>query len=368
MSVMTERVVSVGANAGIIDCDIHPLMRSPSHLKTYLPQRWREYFDAFGSHHRQPFAESEIYPKASPHISRRDAVPPSGPPGSDLAFMQEQLLDPNNITYGILQVLRPAGANEQNQDYGAAVCAALNEWQLQEWTGQDRRLRASLMVTQETPDQAITEIKRRSKLQDFAVVSLSQRSLEPLGRRRYWPIYAEAVECDLPIGLHNTGNNGHSPVPGGGWCSFYAEYHQLSQISMQAIVTSFIMEGVFEQFPKLRVLLIEGGFTWLPALGWRLDRLWERLRAEVPHVKRPPSEYIRKHFWLSTQPMDHVGQPDQLRRIVDWIGWDRLVFSSDYPHWDYDDARYAFPIRMSEDERAGLLRGNAARLLGSRLS
>src|SRR5690606_13099060 len=131
---------------------------------------------------------------------------------------------------GVLQVLRPAGANQSNEDYAAAVCAALNEWQVAEWTSQEPRLRASLMAPQESPDAAVAEIRRRGRERDFAVVSLSQRSLEPLGRRRYWPIFAAAVECDLPIGLHNTGNNGHPPVPGSGWCSFYAEYHQLAQI------------------------------------------------------------------------------------------------------------------------------------------
>ena len=47
-----------------------------------------------------------------------------------------------------------------------------------------------------------------------------------------------------------------------------------------------VLEGVFEEFPKLRVLLVETGFAWAPALCWRLDQHWERMRDEVPHVKR----------------------------------------------------------------------------------
>ena len=72
----------------------------------------------------------------------------------------------------------------------------------------------------------------------------------------------------------------------------------------QAVVASMIFEGLFEQYRDLKVVLIESGFGWLPALGWRLDKHWARMRDEVPHVKRPPSEYIREHFWVSTQPME----------------------------------------------------------------
>jgi uncharacterized protein len=209
---------------------------------------------------------------------------------------------------------------------------------------------------------AIAEIDRRANDANFAQVMLNQRTLEPIGRQRYREIIAAAVAHDLPIGVHSNGRNGHPALPGGGWPSYTVEQQTLSVTAMQSLLTSLVFEGVFEEFPRLRVALIEGGFTWLPPLTWRLDRLWERWRSELSKVPRPPSEYIREHVWLSTQPMEHGDDSRYLREVFDLIGWDRLCYASDYPHWDFDDPRYAFPFPMSEAERRLITYDNAKSL------
>jgi predicted TIM-barrel fold metal-dependent hydrolase len=83
---------------------------------------------------------------------------------------------------------------------------------------------------------------------------------------------------------------------------------------------------------------------------------------EVPHLTRPPSEYIKRNFWYTTQPMEEPPQPELLRRTFDWVGWDRLLFSSDYPHWDQDDPSYAFNMKMTPAERRQICRTNAEQL------
>jgi predicted TIM-barrel fold metal-dependent hydrolase len=344
---------------GIIDCDIHPVMRSPGELKKYLSPDWHEHLDTYGTFVRQPFVNGDIYPRAAPYLSRRDAMPPNGgPPGSDLEFMREQLLDLHNVEIGVLQVLG-GGTHQRNIDYGAALSSAINDWQVAEWLDRDDRLRGSISITQEFPEGAAREIRRHGPDKRFAQIGMSQRSLEPAGRRRYWPIYEAAVEFNLTLGIHTGGYNGHAPVPGGGWPSFYAEQHHLINVCQQNVLSSLVMEGVFEQFPTLRVVLVEGGFTWAPALTWRLDNLWEKMRSETPRVKRPPSEYIKQHVWFTTQPVDDMGSPERLRKMCELVGWDRLCFSSDYPHWDFDDPRFAFTFRLKEEERLAVFNRNA---------
>ena len=129
--------------------------------------------------------------------------------------------------------------------------------------------------------------------------------------------------------------------------------------SKEALVTSLVSEGVFEHLPNLRVALVEGGFAWLPSLSWRLDKHYKRLREEVPHLKMLPSEYIRQNIWVTTQPIEEPEHPEDLIATCEWIGWDRIMFSTDYPHWDQDDPRYAFKVKVPEKEKRMLYRDNA---------
>src|SRR5262245_47693689 len=90
----------------VIDCDIHPSLHTRADLYPFLAKRWQRHLETYGGHLRTPFTSTTPYPRSSPLLARRDAWPPSGgPPGSNLAFMRQQHLDPINIEFGMLQVL-----------------------------------------------------------------------------------------------------------------------------------------------------------------------------------------------------------------------------------------------------------------------
>ncbi len=343
----------------IVDCDIHPTLRSLGDLQPYLEARWWDHLTTYGSFIRQGLSKTFMHPRMQPEIARLDAWPPDGGvPGSSLAFMQEQHLDPYNVEYGLLQPLGP-GAFQRNVEFGVALCRAFNEWQVASWTSQDKRLKGAIVVQQEHAEAAVAEIERCGDKPDFIQITIPPVTAEPLGNRRYWPIYEAAVRYDLPVGLHVSGVNGHAAT-GGGWPSYYLEAHHSNVHKMQALIGSLIFEGVFERFPDLKIVLVEGGWAWVPAMTWRLDKTWERMRSEVPHVKHPPSHYVRKNFWFTTQPVEEPPKPSDLVHLIEWIGWDRLLFSTDYPHWDFDDPKFAFvQARMSEDQKRMLFRDNA---------
>jgi predicted TIM-barrel fold metal-dependent hydrolase len=349
--------------AGIVDCDIHPNMRASSELFPWLSRRWQQHIADFGAQTRVPFTTGTNYPKATPDTARRDAWPENGgPPGSDLALMRSQHLDANNVACGILMPLRMNGAAARNTDLGTALCAALNEWQVERWIAREPRLRAGVTIAHEDAEGAVAEIERRAGDRRFVQVQLPSKSIEPLGRKRYWPIFEAAERNNLPIAVHVQSYGGGYASTGGGWPSYYLQDHHINVHSFQVLISSLILEGVFDKFPRLRMVMVEGGFAWAPSLAWRLDKHWRHMRGELPHVKRKPSEYMREHIWFTTQPIEEPEQPDHLRDTLGWIGWDRVMFSTDYPHWDFDDPAHAFKIRMSAAERAAIFRGNAASL------
>jgi predicted TIM-barrel fold metal-dependent hydrolase len=275
--------------------------------------------------------------------------------------MREQLLDRWSVEYGILNPLLEAG-ELLNLGYGAAFARAINDWQAAEWLEPEPRLRASITVPYEDAPLAVAELERRADDPRFVQVLLASRTLEPLGRRRYWPLYAAAEDAGLPIGIHFGGAGGF-PTTAAGIPSFYFEEHAGMATAFQDQLTSLVLEGVFERFPRLRVVLIEGGFAWLLPLMWRLDRTWRMLRDELEHVTRPPSELIRGHVYLTTQPIEEPPRPQLLSRLLDRMGMDdRLLFATDYPHWDFDAPDRALPPVLGGARRERLLRANARAL------
>jgi predicted TIM-barrel fold metal-dependent hydrolase len=85
------------------------------------------------------------------------------------------------------------------------------------------------------------------------------------------------------------------------------------------------------------VVLIEYSLTWILAFLWRLAKLWRGLLTEVPWVERSPRDIFRDHFRATIQPFDAPDSPDLVRRLIDHLDSEALLlFSTDYPHWQFD--------------------------------
>ena len=149
------------------DCDIHPARRSDKDLHPYMERRWIEHMQTFGARPRQAYEAGPAYPKSQPNAARRDAWPPGGKPGSDLPFLQRQLLDPNNCVLGVLNATGDNGQSYQNREFGAAVCHAMNEWQLHEWLRPEPRLKGSIVVPYEDAVAALRVAVQKTRKRIF---------------------------------------------------------------------------------------------------------------------------------------------------------------------------------------------------------
>lgn len=352
---ISDRVQEV--RPAIIDTDVHNELEPLDTIHPYLDERWLGHLQAFGLRGYSGAA----YPR---FLNRRaDAMPPSGKPaGSDCSFTSAQLLDEWNVAFAILNPLTP-GASQLDPEFSAALCTAINDWQVHEWLDPEPRMRASVICPFEHADLAVAEIERRSRDPRFVQVQFGGRPAEPMGRRKYWPIYEAAERHGLHVMSHAFGAGGH-PITGAGWPSFYIEDHVGPAQSMQANVISMVGEGVFERFPKLRLISAENGFGWVPAMMWRMDSSYRLLREEVPRLAALPSEYVSEFCYFCTQPVEEPHRRRDFQALFEqWpAAEDHLLFASDYAHWDWDSPGTAIPHGIPEPVRRKLFFDNAARL------
>jgi uncharacterized protein len=316
-----------------IDCDVHPRVPGMRALMPYLEDFWRDCVEDRGI----TSLEGICYPPNAPISARSDfrAVESGAGVATTVGELQAQVFDRwgmslaiCNCLYGVQLVL--------NEDMARAFTRALNEWIATQWLDREERLRASIVVPLQNVEFAVDEIERWAADPRFVQVLVLAMGEVPLGRRQFWPIYAAAERHGRPIGIH-AGSAYRHPVTSLGWPTYYVEDYAAQAQGFQSQVASLICEGVLTKHPALRVVLIESGVTWVPAFLWRMSKFWRGLRTEIPWIDRSPSEIFRDHFRLTVQPFDAPDSPDIVHRVIDHLGSDELLlFSSDYPHWQFD--------------------------------
>ena len=354
----------------VIDLDIHHDWRSPDELLPYLSSGWREYVTRSGGRQHIPFIPSEIHPNPG-GVFRDDAFPAEGgAAGSSLELMREQLLDPYRVERGLLTY--GAGtyvAAIANPYFAAEAARAANDWSIDRWLDDgDSRLYGTVLVANQLPEEGAKEIRRAGAHPRMAAALLATNGIgKPFGHPLFHPIYEAAVEMDLPVAIHAAGESFASmrvsPV-GSGVPSLYLEHHTLVPQGVMTHLVSMIVHGVFERFPTLRVLLMEAGVAWIPAVLWRFDMDYRGLRRETPWLRRHPSEYFYEHVRITTQPLELAPRREQLIDLLRIVEADRvLCFSSDYPHWDTDEATYV-ARHLPVEWHAKVFRENALELFG----
>ncbi|MEM7748937.1 MAG: amidohydrolase family protein [Pseudomonadota bacterium] len=357
-----------GGQAGlkVIDCDVHPMVAGGlASLLHLMPNAWAERFKLKSATATSLGFRFE-HPAGS--AARHDAKTPSGgPAGSDPDYMRKDLLDQHNISLALLTSLQAGqfSAIASGPDESAVIVSAFNDHFLDVWPLKDeKRLRLAMTVPVQDPQAAVAEIKRVGSRGEVAAIYLPLINIL-LGNRYYWPIYEAAVEHDLPILLHVTGTDSvyqGAPNQAGGFPENYPErYVALSQIG-EANLTSLCYSSVFERFPTLKFMFVEYSFAWALPLLWRINRTWESLRYDVPWVKRPPREYVSERVRFSTQPLDEPDNPAHLKALIDMLGPEHLVFSTDYPHWDNDMPGQSL-LMLEPEVRRQILSENAEQVL-----
>jgi predicted TIM-barrel fold metal-dependent hydrolase len=354
----------------IVDCDIHPMPHHSLDLLDFAPEPQRSQLKRRGNELPPAFASLyDLVDWEHARGQRTDAVPPDGGfPGSDPEFAFQQVMVEAGVDIGILlpfwsdQLLNP----EAEQ----AFKMAQNNWLSEVWLdkgNKHERWRGSIYVTAREPEAGAREIERWAGHPYMVQVLMapSTRGVQ-FGDPRLDPIYEAASRHGLPVATHASGPQLYDLIPilpVGNPTRIVEFGTYVVPMFYMTHLMSLVFDGTFERFPDLKFVFVEGAFLWAMPLLWRMDAIWEHRRADMPWVKRKPSEYVRDHVWFTTQPLEDVETP-KLRKYLEWMdAADYLVFSTDYPHWTYDDPSWVRK-RLPEAALERIMSKNAIELFG----
>jgi predicted TIM-barrel fold metal-dependent hydrolase len=217
---------------------------------------------------------------------------------------------------------------------------------------------------------------------------------EPIGsHRELWPFFRRAEELSVPVYLHNV-QHGHrlSNLPQFQRNGLHIFAPQEGQMSLVSLITS----GLLDEFPKLQFIFTEAGTSFIKPLVQWLDRVLERppvdyddqeeplsnrpltkvgerlrrARALLPaHIfleknSRPASHYFKNNFYFTIET-----EEPELGAAIEFLGAERFLFATDYPHDDpggrmkFEDVRLLRDNPEISEEAKELIRWKNAKRL-----
>jgi predicted TIM-barrel fold metal-dependent hydrolase len=319
-----------------------------------------------------PYAESRVwFGTASLGFTRAQGAAPSyadARPGATDPHRRVVELDDEGIDAVVVYpTLALALGWEADALLAGAMARAYNRW-VADWCSEvPDRLHAAAIIPSQSVEVAIDELRfgREQLGLPAAVVRPHVYRGRTIHSPEWDPFWALAQELDCPIALHGGGS---WPEMQAGADRFTPEQNDLSHIVMhpfeqQLALVGLLGTGVFDRFPRLRVAFLESGGAWIVPVLDRLERHYDQ-DFNVERLERRPREYFDANCWISFEPVE-----SSLGRLADWIGPNKILWATDYPHADgfFPGARAMLESSMagcSDEARAGILGGGAHAFYG----
>lgn len=344
----------------VVDTDVHEYFKGFEALVPYLAPQWRRVITEYGFKGIPtgfPYWSASIRRTWESRLEWRPQD--GGELGSDLEVMSRNLFDELGISIAVTNNLQlPVSVLQGSFELGAALASAYNDQLIDAWLNKEPRLRGSLIISLDDPELAAREIDRVGEHPQVVQVALPTLVDRQLGDPRYRPIWEAMARRRLVLGLHH----GYGTRTVFGYPRQHIEWKALAPShAMMAQLSSLIFNGVFDAYPGLKVVAMEAGFTWLPYFMSRLDQQYISFRDQVPWVRRRPSDQLRAHVLLTTQPMEFITARQFMNLVADIESEDMIAFSSDYPHYDSDVVTEALPGGVPDKIRTKVMALNALR-------
>lgn len=266
-----------------------------------------------------------------------------------------------------------------NEPVIAAIASAHNDYLIEEVFPVSERIKANMMICHRDPQVGADEIRRVGHHRQFVGVFTSFSGLfEPIGTAKHDPILDVMQEFDLVLTAHSEGWFPHfSPLWTGArtWIELFGN---APAGNCMAHLAAMIVQGMFDKYPKQKVIFQEGGYWWLPDFMLRLDDFYMSSGGDIALVERKlasgerwlhkmPSQYVLDHVRFSTQPITIPKNRQHFGWLLELChAQDLFCFSSDWPHQTMDPANWVVenPDCIPGEMQKRLLSGNARKLYG----
>ena len=221
-------------------------------------------------------------------------------------------------------------------EVAAALARAHNNWTRDFCAHDPRRLKFAAQIS--FHDVALTIKEARRAVHELGAVAVIGNPNPVAGRHihdpEFEPLWDAIEELEVPVGFHPTGQSSlrddiarrYLDHPNGRVIGVAGR----NPMELMLAFASFAAGGVLERPPRLRCAFLEGTCGWLPWWLWRLDEAWEKFGpgSEV-QVSQLPSQYFLRQCYVATDADEKV-----LKQVVEAVGDDNIVVSTDYPHSD----------------------------------
>jgi uncharacterized protein len=206
-------------------------------------------------------------------------------------------------------------------DYAQAMCRKYNRWLLDWCSEGDGRLVPVAHLSLSDPAAAAAELERAVKAGcKGGWVAQFAMTRKPHAHPDHDVLFVKAQELNVPIGLHPSLEPPWA-MPGR-FDRQYIRTHTffLNVTASDAIrhaLTSFIQNGTFDKFPRLKIVVLEVGAGWISYWLDRMDAVYASGAGRSVPLKEKPSFYFKRNVWISADPDEHI-----LPAIVELIGED----------------------------------------------
>ncbi len=249
--------------------------------------------------------------------------------------------------------------NHRDFDYKKACFDAYNLWIAEYCDAHPDRLIGTGQTAMRSVEEGIADLRKMKELGLKGVMMPGNPAVEDYDSEVYAPFYEAAVDLQMPLSFHIlTSSQDNFQTRGPKLNSFLSIIR-----GCQDIMGTFILGGVFERHPKLKVVCVEADAGWVPHYMYRMDHAYDRHRYWLPAgtLSRKPSEYFRENIYTTFQD-DWVAF-----KVKDLCNIRRLMWANDFPHSDSTWPNSQEILKkhtgsMSEAEKTLILHDNVAEL------